>query len=496
MDEKRSFKKKKIQDALVVFEHGKVQPQAINLEEALIGNFINGLKEHVKIVFLKMIPEYFYKEEHQLIFKAIQELLENNDPVDSLTVITKLREIGTLEQIGGPYAVEVLSSKAIININADFYFRIVYQKYLMREMIRLSSECISKAYEDTTDCFDLLNKIRDELEALDTSIPDTRQKKSFHITSTLKGNLLNPSSHSSAIYLTYKTGWKRFDNRITINSNKIIGCAGGKGHGKTSFIACMIFNLLDQYPDIAIDWFSFEDSAEDMGLKYVSRNVFIKPKDLKRKSQAGEFNEEQTIKIDKALERFGEFDIEFTEDLMMSKDIINHFYGFCKKRKDKFNILILDNVLSCRDFEYHDDNKAMDNIYHNLQKCKQRTHGLIIAIHHFKKEQIKKENVKSGYRPSVEDLKGTEGLERIANQVLLFNNPSMYADLLTEYSGDQLEVLKKIFICDTGKNRDDKKNEQGLIHYYCEMDYDWFQEIDPEEKQEKPISSKRGEILI
>ena len=133
---------------------GKLPPQATDLEEAVLGALMlekNALTEVIDI----LKPETFYVEAHQRIFEAIYSLFQKNSPIDLLTVISELRNLGSLELVGGAYYITQLTDRVVSAANIEFHARIISQKYIQRELIKVSTEIINHAYDDTTDIFDL-----------------------------------------------------------------------------------------------------------------------------------------------------------------------------------------------------------------------------------------------------------------------------------------------------------------------------------------------------
>ena len=154
----------------LVFEHGKVPPQAVDLEEAVLGAMMLE-KDKLAAVIELLKPEIFYKSEHQIIFAAITRLFSQVKPVDILTVTDELRQSGELELIGGPYYIAMLTNRVSSSANIEFHTRIILQKHIQRELIRISSAIIKDAFEDTTDVFELLDRAESNLFAVsETSI--------------------------------------------------------------------------------------------------------------------------------------------------------------------------------------------------------------------------------------------------------------------------------------------------------------------------------------
>jgi replicative DNA helicase len=141
---------------------GKLPPQAIDLEEAVLGALMLE-KDALSSVIDILKPEVFYRDSHQKIFQAIRVLFEKTSPVDILTVTAQLRLQGELEMIGGAYYITELTNRVASAANIEYHSRIIIQKYLQRELIRISTEVIQSAYEDTTDVLDLLDKAEKNL---------------------------------------------------------------------------------------------------------------------------------------------------------------------------------------------------------------------------------------------------------------------------------------------------------------------------------------------
>ena len=127
-----------------VAEHGKIQPQAVDLEEAVLGAMMLE-KDAVSAVIDILSPAVFYKESHKKIMAAISSLFSKSEPVDILTVTNELKSTGDLEMVGGPYYITMLTSRIASTANVEYHARIILQKHIQRELIRISSEIIKDA---------------------------------------------------------------------------------------------------------------------------------------------------------------------------------------------------------------------------------------------------------------------------------------------------------------------------------------------------------------
>ncbi|MEM1328292.1 MAG: replicative DNA helicase [Bacteroidota bacterium] len=138
------------------FVYGKLPPQATKLEEAILGAIMLD-KNALPVVLDILQPSSFYKPAHQKIYKVMMALFEKTQPIDMLTVEEGLRKDGEIESVGGAYYLAELTSRVASAANIEYHARIVAQKHIQRELIRVSTETIKNAYEDGMDVFDLLD---------------------------------------------------------------------------------------------------------------------------------------------------------------------------------------------------------------------------------------------------------------------------------------------------------------------------------------------------
>lgn len=164
---------------------GKVPPQAPALEEAVLGALMLD-KDALPAVMDILRADSFYSEAHKHIYRAILELFRASKPIDMLTVTEELRRLGTLEAAGGAYYLVELTNRVASSANIEYHGRIIAQKHIQRELIKVSTTIIKDAYEDTTDIFDLLDKAEQNLFA----ITETNLSRSFEGMNTLASKLL------------------------------------------------------------------------------------------------------------------------------------------------------------------------------------------------------------------------------------------------------------------------------------------------------------------
>lgn len=150
------------------FEHGKIPPQAIDLEVSVLGAILI-LSDAIAITADILKPKDFYKDAHQRVFKAAITLFEKSEPVDLMTVTNQLRSTGELELVGGAYFITEMTLKTGGSHNVEYWSRIILEHSIKRQIISISAEATKNAYDDTEDVFEILKSATSNiLELADT----------------------------------------------------------------------------------------------------------------------------------------------------------------------------------------------------------------------------------------------------------------------------------------------------------------------------------------
>lgn len=259
---------------------GKIPPQATDLEEAVLGALMLE-REAVNEVIDILKPESFYKESHRKIFSAIHDLFQRSEPIDILTVTSELRKSGDLEMVGGAYYISFLTNRVASSANIQFHARIISQKHILRELIRISSDTIREAYEESTDVFDLLDKaerdlftvaqgnIRKEYDTMSDVI-----KQAIENIEAAKKNVDGVSGVPSGFHALDRvtSGWQKSDMIIV---------AARPGMGKTAFVVSMARNIAVDF-NLPVAIFSLEMSSIQLVNRLISSETGIKGEKIRK----------------------------------------------------------------------------------------------------------------------------------------------------------------------------------------------------------------------
>lgn len=163
MESKRKKYKEPI-NTVDVLSYGKIPPQAVEIEELILGAMMLDRDALKHVDSLKF--DMFYKEAHGRIFDAIKELKSKLMQVDICTVSEQLKTDGYLDYAGGPYYIATLTQRVASSANIETHIKILAEKYIKREIIKIGSLYANNAFDDSTDVFEILDSFQNEVSML------------------------------------------------------------------------------------------------------------------------------------------------------------------------------------------------------------------------------------------------------------------------------------------------------------------------------------------
>ncbi len=264
----------------LVSDLGKVPPQAIDLEQAVLGAMMlekNAVTDTIDI----LKPSSFYDPKHQFIYGAIRDLFGSSNPIDLLTVTNRLKQKGELEASGGAAYISQLTSRIASTAHIEFHARVIAEKYIKRELIRMSSDVIRNAYDDTNDVFDVLNKAEGELfqiaennmgKNVDLMQNVVRQAIEEIEKASLNSDGISgvPTGFFDLDKLT--SGWQRSD---------MIVIAARPAMGKTAFVLSMARNTAVDY-NMGVALFSLEMSSVQLVKRLIASEARLSAEKLRK----------------------------------------------------------------------------------------------------------------------------------------------------------------------------------------------------------------------
>ena len=133
-----------------------LQPQSIEAELAVLGAMLSS-KDAISKALQWLRSHHFYKESHSKIFLVMSDLFDKGEPIDTISVINKLKKNKQIDNVGGAYFITGLVESVPTAANVESYAKIVLEKFMLRELIRASHELSKDAYNDRQDVGEILD---------------------------------------------------------------------------------------------------------------------------------------------------------------------------------------------------------------------------------------------------------------------------------------------------------------------------------------------------
>jgi replicative DNA helicase len=415
--------------------YGKVQPQAIQIEEVVLGALMLD-KDAMAIVLDILTPDSFYKKQHGIIFEAMIRLFERSQPVDILTVHEALKKSGNLDLAGGVGYLVELTNKVASAANIEFHSRIIAQKHIQRELIRVSTSTISDAFEDTKDVFEMLDEAESNLFDITQKNLNRRytrlgdlavkaQKELESLSKKVEGITGVPSGFTELDRIT--NGWQKSD---------LVIVAARPGMGKTAFTLALARNAaLDFNRPVA--FFSLEMSALQLTHRLMSMVAEI-PGSKLRNAQLEDYEWQQ---LNSAVERFSEVPIYIDDTPAIN---IFELRAKCRRLKMHHDIqmIVVDylQLMSAGpDSKRGTREQEISSISRALKTMAKELDVPVIALSQLSRAV---ETRGGNKRPQLSDLRDSGAIEQDADIVLFIYRPDYYEmESDPTISKDQAEIL-------------------------------------------------------
>ena len=425
-------------------EQGRLQPQALELEEAVIGACLIE-RDAFGMISDYLKPQSFYDTKHQKIFAAIQSLAAENHPVDILTVTDQLRRSGDLDFVGGPVAITELSRKVLSSAHIEFHARIIAQKSLARELITYTSNIQRKAFDEAQDIEELMQQAEGELFELSKS----NMKKDFTQIDPVINEayeLLKKAAAREDGLSGLSSGFGKLD-KITNgwqNSDLII-IAARPAMGKTAFVLSMARNMtVDQKIPVAM--FSLEMSNVQLVNRLIVNVCEITGEKIKSGQLAPYEWEQLDTKITELLH--APFYIDDTPSLSVfelrtkARRLVRD-YGV--------KVIIIDylQLMNASGMSYGSRQEEVSTISRSLKGLAKELNIPIIALSQLNRSVEQRvgnnENTSDSKRPQLSDLRESGAIEQDADMVCFIHRPEYYKIYKDAY-GNDLKGVAEIII--------------------------------------------------
>jgi len=445
-------------------QYGKLPPQAIEVEEAVLGALMLERDAYVTVADI-IEAKSFYKEEHRKIFEAIQTLSGKEKPVDLLMVTQELKDRNQLDEVGGPAYITQLTRRVASAAHIEFHARIIAQKFIQRELIRVSSEIQTRSYDDTIDVDDLIDFSESELFKVSEG---NIKKETLPIKPVLNQAILEiekarnkpdglsgvPSGFSGLDRIT--SGWQRTD---------LVIVAARPAMGKTAFVLSMARNMaVDHKQGVAL--FSLEMSS----IQLVNRLIAAETELGAEKIKTGKLEDYEWAQLNQRIKTLDEAPIFIDDTPALS---IFEFRAKCRRLKMQhdINIVIVDylQLMTAGSDTRGSREQEVSMISRSLKAIAKELDVPIIALSQLNRSVESRE----GKRPQLSDLRESGAIEQDADIVTFIHRPE-YFGITEDDSGNSLLGVAEIIIA---KHRNGATAD---VHLRFKKELAKFSDMDPQ----------------
>ena len=466
MAERRKSNQQKQQSTIeqINAQFGKLPPQAVDVEEAVLGALMLERDAYVTVADT-IDTNSFYKEEHRKIFDAIKKLSSNEKPVDLLMVTQELKDREQLEEVGGPGYITQLTRRVASAAHIEFHARIIAQKFMQRELIRVSSEIQAKSYDDTIDVDDLLDFSESALFQVSEG---NIKKETVPIKPILNLAVLQiekarsqpdglsgvPSGFTGVDRIT--SGWQRSD---------LVILAARPAMGKTAFVLSMARNMaVDHNQGVAV--FSLEMSS----LQLVNRLISAETELGGHKIKTGKLEDYEWTQLNQRIKTLDNAPIFIDDTPALS---IFEFRAKCRRLKMQhdINIIIVDylQLMTAGSDSRGSREQEVSMISRSLKAIAKELDVPIIALSQLSRAVESRE----GKRPQLSDLRESGAIEQDADIVCFIHRPE-YFGITEDESGNSLLGVAELIIA---KHRNGATAD---VHLRFQKEMAKFSDMDPQ----------------
>lgn len=305
-------------------KYGRRPPQSIDSEKSVIGSMLID-NDIIPNVLGALKDDDFYVKDHRDIYEAINELFDNGDPVDVITVSEKLTAKGVIDKIGGlPYIIS-LADFVSTSANTKYFVDIIKEKSILRKLIKASGEIAESSFDPAADVTDVLSEAEDKI----FNISQNRTSKDFTPIKDVLGNVfdnLEVLYKSDGSITGVPTGFIDLDDMLSgFQKSDLILVAARPGMGKTSFML-NIAQHAAMHDNIPVAFFGLEMSNEQLVTRVLSSDALVDSKKLR----TGRLEDDDWVRLADSLGRLASAPIYLDDTTDIT---VTEIKSKCKKLK-------------------------------------------------------------------------------------------------------------------------------------------------------------------
>lgn len=398
----------------------RIPPQNVESEKALLGSMMLRTESFEEIIDI-IRPDAFYSEKHRLIFKAMMDLFSKNEPIDLLTLSSRLKERELLDQTGGMSYLTELVNSVPSSSNAEYYAQMIHKKHLMRKLIEASEHICTLGYDETSELEELMDKAEKKIY----EVTHSSSNSNFIEIKDALGEAwerLDKLHKSKEEFRGVPTGFRELDNKLAgLQKSDLVILAARPSMGKTALALDIARQAAIQH-NIPVAIFSLEMSAQQL----VDRMLAAESRVDAWKLRTGKLSlDSEFEKIRNSLDPLSKAPI-FVDDqpannILKMRAIVRRLKG-----EKKLGLVVVDYLqLMVPTNSRNSDNtvQQVTEISRSLKHLAREFDIPVLAL-----SQLSRAVEQRGGRPRLSDLRDSGSIEQDADVVMFIHREDKYKE--------------------------------------------------------------------
>jgi len=416
--------------------HVNTPPSLVPVERAVISALLLDKAAIPRVVEI-VKPEYFYDPKHRIIFKAIIDLDDANEPVDTVSLFEELKKSGKVNDVGGAEYISKLTQEVSSAANVDYHARLITEKWILRQLITTANEIATSALEEKEDVFDILDQAESKIFSI--SQEGTRESYKSMDKAVKEALELIEAIHSKSLTsVSVPSGYFVLDDMLGgFQKSDLIIIAARPSMGKTAFALSFARNAaIDHKVPIAV--FSLEMSTIQLATRLISAEAKINAHSIR----TGRFRVEDGAKISRTVHKLSKAPIYIDDTPALS---ILELRAKARRLKNEKNIgLIIIDYLQLMNASMRSDNREREisQISRSLKALAKELNIPVVALSQLNRAV----ETTQDKRPMLSHLRESGSIEQDADVVLFLYRPEVYNFKTDTKTSESLEGLAEVII--------------------------------------------------
>lgn len=429
--------------------HGNIPPHSTDAEVAVLGAMLID-KEAVPKVVEVVDAECFYHDKHVLIFKAMMAMFERGVTIDLVSLSDQLQRDGTLERVGGMFALTEISVRTVSSANVEYHARIVLERFLKRQLIKVAGDIAHQCYDETTDALDEVDRAEQRI----FEVAEKRLRRSYSgmkkLTKDAIERIFSMSAGDNDGITGVPTGFTQLDQLLSgLQPSDLVIVAARPSMGKTAFALSVAREASRRGKAVGI--FSLEMSAQQLVLRLISADAQVGLQALR----SGRLSNAEMHEIVTRVDSLMNAQIYIDDSAGLSPV---EFRAKCRRMKmeHKIDLVMVDYLQLMHAPKAESREREISVISHTLKAVAKELNIPVIALSQLNRTL----EARADKRPMLSDLRESGSIEQDADVVMFIHRPEYYKITAFE-DGRSTENIAEIIV---GKQRNGPTGDIRLFY--------------------------------